>query len=98
MSGNRTIVDNSAAARVLRLHDAHGLSGAEEHAVEVDVDHLTPSLIVEVLNRTASLIAAGVIEEEIQTSELLDCECEEVRDLRLVGDVRRYRPDAIASV
>ena len=40
--GDRAVVDDAAAARVLRLHDLDGFLGAQEHAGEIGGDHVLP--------------------------------------------------------
>ena len=63
---DRAVVDDAAAARVLVLHDAEGVLGAQERAGEVGVHHRLPLLEAEVLEIDRRRAHAGVVEQHVQ--------------------------------
>ena len=66
---DRAVVDDPAAARVLRLHDPERLLRAEEDAGQVDVDDALPLLEGQVLQRDRRRADAGIVEQEIEAAE-----------------------------
>src|SRR2546423_1573534 len=71
VSGNRTVVDDAAAARFLVLHELERRLGAEEDAGEVHVHDGGPLLETQFLDGDAGRVQARVVEENIQAAELL---------------------------
>jgi len=94
--GDGSVIDDAPAARVLVLHHLEGFLHAQEHAREVDVDHVLPFVQAELLERGARGIDAGVIEYAIDAAPLL-LHCGEQRlDRILLRDVGRHAQGARA--
>jgi len=70
--GQRSVVDDAAAARVLALHDAERLLRAEEHPGQVHGDHLLPLLVCPILQRGPGTGGTRVVEEDVHAAEGLD--------------------------
>ena len=67
--GNRSVINDASAARLLRLHEAYGLLGAQERAGQVDGHHRAPLLVGQVLHRNARSAGARVVEQNVEASE-----------------------------
>src|SRR5215469_2161235 len=68
---NRSVIDDSAASRILRLHDADRLLRAEKRAREIYGDRGAPLLVREILHRNRRRTRACIVEQQVETSELL---------------------------
>ena len=64
--------------------------GAQEHAIEVDVDHRLPGLIRQFVDRNRGRAPAGVVEQEVEAAELALDLGEQGLDGLGVGDVGGY--------
>ena len=95
--GDRAVVDDAPAARILRLHDPDGLLRAEEQAGQVDVDDVLPLLEGHVLDRDAGRVDAGVVEQEVAAAELGANGREQGLDRGLVRHVGRHHEAARAE-
>ena len=70
VGGDRAVVDDAAAARVLALHHAGTPRWVQRNiAGQVDVHDLLPLLVREVFERHRRSAAAGVVEEHVEPAE-----------------------------
>src|SRR3546814_14372830 len=60
MGRDRAVVDDAPALRPLALHEPERPRGAEEHAYEIDVDHLLPGAPGEPAEVCGGLVGACV--------------------------------------
>ncbi len=84
-------VDDVAA--VARDHPAERELHAEDHAVEVDVDHANRREVV-LVDEAPDLHDAGVVDQHVERAELLLGGCEECVERVSVGHVERQRDRA----
>ena len=84
---DRAVVDDAAAARVLRLHDLDRFLRAQEHAGEVGIDDLLPGLVGQVLERHRRRADAGIVEQDVEAAEGLLGLGEQRLDRRGIADV-----------
>jgi hypothetical protein len=96
VGGDRAVIDDAPAARVLVLHDAEGGLGAEKHAGEIDVDDLLPFFKRQVFERNGRRAHAGVVEENVEAAERVLGFGEEQIDVARLADIggNRQRLDA----
>ena len=87
--GDRSIVDDAATARLLRLHDAKGGRHTVEHARQVHVDDGAPVCQVELIHRHGRRADAGIVEQQVDTAPLGDDRIKQGGDRFGVGHVRR---------
>ena len=66
MRGDRAVVDDAAAARLLVLHDAEGVLRAQERAGEVGVHHRLPLRQRQILEIDGRRAHAGIVEEHVE--------------------------------
>src|SRR3546814_12146749 len=66
---DRAVVDDAPALRLLALHQPEGAARAEEHAVQVDVDHLLPGAPGELAEVCRRHVGAGVVEQQVEAAE-----------------------------
>ncbi len=92
--------DVDDAAGCLRGEPVAGRSPAQqERAVEIHVENVLPGIEVEIDDRLAILAAscAGVVDDDVETAELLDCECDQIVDGTRIGDVADDRERTTAE-
>ena len=92
---DRSVVDDPAALRPLRLHHAERTLRAQEHAGQVDVDDRLPPLVGQILERRAGA-GARVVEQQIQPAPRVADEAEQRVDGVRLRDVGRDGQRAIA--
>jgi hypothetical protein len=68
MGGNRPIVDDAAAARLLLLHDPEGVLRTKKRARHAGIQDRTPLLIPEVFEGECGRTDTRIIEQHIQPS------------------------------
>jgi hypothetical protein len=90
MSRDRAVVDDAPALRLLALHHAEGMLGAEKRARQVDSHDIRPLLEGQVFERDAAGADAGIVEQQIDAAvDLLD-PIEEGGDRRRIADIGRH--------
>ncbi len=87
--GDRAVVDDPAALRVLGLHLPERGLGAEEGAGQVEVDHGPPGRHFQLLHGDGRAEAAGVVEQQVHPAVALGGRGEQRVHGRRVGDVGR---------
>ena len=65
MGGDRAVVDDAPALRVLAAHDAKGHAGAEEHPRQVHLDRAAPVLDRDLVDGSGRREDAGIVEETV---------------------------------
>ena len=68
IGGNRTVVDDAATARRLRLHQTKRLLQTQEGAGEIRAHHRRPLLVGEVFHRHGGRSHAGVVEQHVEAA------------------------------
>ena len=91
LAGLRGDVDDVSA--IARDHALERELHAEDHAVQVDVDHPPRGQVV-LVDEAPDLHDAGVVDEHVERPELLLGAVEERRERVAVGDVERQRHGA----
>src|SRR3546814_1866924 len=86
---DRAVVDDAPALRLLALHQPEGAARAEEHAVQVDVDHLLPGAPGELTEVGRRHVGAGVVEQQVEAAEVLVDAGEHPLDGIGIADVAR---------
>ena len=73
----RDVDDRASAAR---LHRRHGALDAVEHAVEIDVDHPVPVVVLDLVDRRARSADAGIVHQHVEAAERRQPLLEPARD------------------
>jgi hypothetical protein len=89
--GDRAIVDDAAALRVLRSHDAKRLPSAEEHPGEVYVHHVLPFGEREFVDQPGRGAHTGVVEQQIHPAVVGNGGVEQLTHGGLVRYIRYNR-------
>ena len=101
MGGDRAVVDDAPAARLLRFHDPDGFLGAQEHAGEIDVDDLPPGLERQLLERHRRRPDPGIVEQDVEAPEgrlgLGEQRLDGLRVAHVGRDRQALRPDRVAG-
>jgi hypothetical protein len=71
MRRDRAVIDDAAATRILQLHDLDGFARAKEWSGRIDINNALPFLERHVFKGHALRKGAGIVEQEIETAELL---------------------------
>ena len=91
MGRDRAVVDDPAALRVLALHQAEGVLGAQEDAGQVDVDHGLPLLVGQVLERHGGAPVPALLNSRSSRPNASRDLGEDLADRDRVADVARDR-------
>ena len=67
---DRAVIDDAAAPGILIFHHAECRLRAQEDARQVDIDNRTPLLERQILNRNPRRVQAGIVEQDVEPSEL----------------------------
>jgi len=78
---------NDASAAALGDHLLRGDLGAEEGALEIDVEHALVLLLGGVEHGGAGF-HAGVVDDDVEAAEILDCSIDEFLEVSGFADVR----------
>ena len=70
MSGNRAVVDDAPAAWALALHHRDRSLRAQERAGQVHIDDRLPLFVGQLVDRDGGSAGPGVVEQEIEPSEI----------------------------
>ena len=95
LSGDRAVVHDAAALRVLGAHDPERGTGAEERAGHVEVDDLAPLVDVDLVDLDRAAAAARVVEQQVEAAEPLHDRVEDLVDRFRVGDIAGERVDPL---
>jgi len=68
MRRHRAVVDDAAAARVLLLHHAEGMLGAQKGAGQVGLHDAHPLLVGQLLETDAAGADPGIVEQEVDAA------------------------------
>ena len=93
----RAIVDDAAAARLLRLHQAEGVLGAQEDAGQVHVHDRAPLLDAEGVDRKPRRRHPGIVEEHVEPAECGLRLGEQLRDRLGVRHIGRAPPGCVPA-
>jgi hypothetical protein len=67
---DRAVVDDAAATRILRFHDAKRFLSTKKRTRKVGADDGAPLFEAEVLQGNRRRADAGIIEQDVQAAEL----------------------------
>ena len=87
MRGNRTIVDDAAALRLLGFHDSDRLLRAEERPEQVNVEHRFQFFNGQIFEWNRRCPGTGVVEQKIQSTEHCERAGKQIRHGIRIGDV-----------
>ena len=93
MRRDRAVVDDATTLRLLALHHAEGMLGAEKRARQVGRDDIRPLLEGQILERDAASAGASIVEQEIDAAVGLFDLIKQRSDRARIGDVSRYIGD-----
>jgi hypothetical protein len=89
MRGDRAVVDDASAARVLCLHQSHRFLCAEKSAGKVGIDDSFPSVEGNIFHCNGRRARAGIVEEKIETAKSLFRFRKQCLHGFRLGDIRR---------
>ena len=98
MGGDRSVVDDPAALRILILHDPEGLLRAEEGTRQVDVHHGLPLLGRQLFEEHRGRPGPGVVEQQVQAAVGCLRFREEALDLRCDTHVRGHDQQPVRGI
>src|SRR5215470_16748259 len=98
VGGDRAIVNNAAALRVLAFHELESFLSAEERTGKINIDHGFPLFVAQIFKRDARRAHTSVIEQHIEPTKYLFSPREQSTHRGRIADVSRNRQRTTASL